>query len=225
LEVSYVEKDEILSGEDHELSISILKTLSSLNSEVLNQKFILIDIEPQEAMFNAFDAFVEYGEKSRAIEAYSRFANSYPESRYIDSMLKVLQGIFIDQNVDSKLPEIESEAYLSLLERIHSTDPQENILILKSFEKKFPDSIHNLDILQMIVNEYEKLSDEYQQNHYLRKILYYFPHSNDASKALFLLINLQRKEGDPEWYENSLRFFIMFPEDSRISTLKKYMGV
>jgi len=225
LSVSFFERDAILSCEDEEVSLSVLKSLSLLNSEVLNQKYLMIDINPEEAMFSAFESFVEYGEKSKAIETYTRFVSAYPESKNIDSMLKVLQNIIIDQNVDSKLPEKESEAYLNLLERINSTDPQENILILKSFEKKFPGSIHSLDVLQSIEKEYEKLSDEYQQNHYLRKILYYFPRSQSASKALFSLIILQRKEGEPEWYENALRFFIMYPEDEKTGILKKYLGV
>ena len=222
-EVEFLEADDIMFTNDTNLANEALNSLGTLLENVIIQRFIGINLSPEETMYQAFDTFVKRGDKNMAIDTYSRFLQQYPSSEYVDEMLKVIQGIFMDQNVEADLPDDEKTAYEYLISRIHSVDPQENLVFLKAFEKKFPESEYLVDVMSMQINEYDKLGDEYQLNFFIRKILYNYPRTPQAKEALYYLIHLQRRLGDPEWYENVIRFFLTYDDEEKESMLKKYI--
>ena len=51
-----------------------------------------------------------------------------------------------------------------------------------------------------------------------------YPDTIQAREAMFSLITIQRRNGDPEWYENTLRYFLMFPGSSHEEILNKFIG-
>lgn len=223
-DIASYSKEEIADLKDGDLKFSMLKSISSMYAEVIQQKFISLRQNPEELMHTAFDTFVHQGDKQRAIDTYTKFISCYPNSPYVDKMLQIIQNIYLDQIVDTNLPLDESEAYENILTRINSSDPQENIILLKDFERKFPESDKIMKILSYIISEYEKLEDEYQLNYYIKKLLFLYPDSMESMDAMFSLITLQRRNGDPEWYENTFRFFLMFPKSRHEDILNKFIG-
>jgi len=223
-EIITYNREEINNLKDFELRFKLLKSITVLNSEIIQQKYMSLRSTPEEMMHMAFETFVHDGDKQRAIDTYAKFISFYPNSPYVDNMLQVIQSIYLDQNVDTNIPENEEDAFEHILTRINSSDPQENIIHLKDFERKFPKSEHMLEVLHNIISEYEKLEDEYQLNYYIKKLLFHYPETDEAMKAMFCLISHQRRTGEPEWYENAIRFYLMFPDSKYIDILDKYMG-
>ncbi|HPR95739.1 MAG TPA: hypothetical protein PK466_05365 [Thermotogota bacterium] len=228
LEASIVEKCEpetYIFAETAEKSHEALLTLGSIYENVINERFIGLEMAPEEMMYQAFDTYIRNGNEGLAIETYSRFMMEYPQSSYVDEMLKVIQSVFMDQDINTNLPDDAASAYELILSGIHLANPQENLVLMKAFEKKFPEAEELVQVYSLIIDEYDKLGDEYQLNHYTRKLIFYFPESDHAKDALYYLIHLQRRKGDPEWYENVIRFLITYDDPEQAAMLKKYIHI
>ena len=222
-EIELIEPETLLFTSSKEVSKSILASLGKIYERVLFQRLIGVEMSSSEMMYQAFDTFSKAGNEVNAIESYSRFMVQYPDSKYIDDMLKIIQDIFTDKTKDAPIPENPDNAYEYIQENLKPEEPNENLLMLKSYEKKFPNSNKITDVLSMIINEYDKLGDEYQLNFYTRKLIYNNPDSETAKDALYYLIHLQRKNGQPEWYENVIRFLLKFDDKEQCTQLKKYI--
>ncbi len=223
-EIQIMESENVIFPNSEDVSRQALCSLGALYERILFQRFIGVEMEDPELMYQAFDSFVKVGNETLAIEAYSRFIMEYPNSEFIDQMLKLIQALFSDSADDATIPEDDQTAFDYILTKINSSNPNENLLLLKTFEKKFPDSGLLDRILSMIIDEYDKLGDEYQLNHYTRKLVFKSVHSNFAKDALYYLIHLQRRNGKPEWYENVLRFLLVYDDKEQVSMLKKYIS-
>src|SRR6056297_1953627 len=188
-EVELIEPETLLFTSSKEVSQSILDSLGEIYEKVLFQRLIGVEMSAAEVMYQAFDTFSKAGNETNAIESYSRFMSQYPDSKYVDDMLKIIQDIFTDKTNEAPMPENPETAYEYIQENINPDEPNENILLLKSYEKKFPNSDKMAKILSMIVNEYDKLGDEYQLNYYTRKLIYNNPDSEASKDALYYLIH------------------------------------
>ncbi len=202
-----------------------LRSLGKMYENVITQRFIGIEMKPEEIMYQAFDTYIRNGNEGLAIETYSRFMMEYPQSNYVDEMLKVIQNVFMDQDTNTNLPDDATSAFELILSNIHSSNPQENLVLMKAFEKKFPEALELVQVYSLIIDEYDKLGDEYQLNHYTRKLIFFFPDTDYARNALYYLIHLQRRKGNPEWYENVIRFLITYHDDEQTAMLKKYIHI
>lgn len=222
-EIELIEPETLLFTSSKEISQSILTSLGEIYEKVLFQRLIGVEMSSAEIMYQAFDTFSKAGNETNAIEAYSRFMVQYQDTKFVDDMLKIIQDIFTDKTQETPIPENPITAYEFIQENLIPKEPNENILLLKSYEKKFPNSEKITSILSMIINEYDKLGDEYQLNFYARKLIYTDPHSDAAKDALYYLIHLQRNSGQPEWYENVIRFLLNFDDEEQSSLLKKYI--
>ncbi|MDN5360178.1 MAG: hypothetical protein PWQ84_1241 [Thermotogaceae bacterium] len=224
-EIELIEPETLLFTSSKEVSQSILNSLGQIYEKVLFQRLIGVEMSAAEIMYQAFDTFSKSGNEANAIESYSRFMVQYPNSKYVDEMLKIIQEIFTDKTEDTPIPENPNTAFDFIQENLKPNEPNENILLLKSYEKKFPNSEKITSILSIMINEYDKLGDEYQLNFYTRKLIYYDPDSDAAKDALYYLIHLQRKNGHPEWYENVIRFLLKFDDEEQCAQLKKYINL
>ena len=224
-EIELIEADSLLFTNSQEVSKSLLESLGTLYEKVLFQRLVGVEMSSAEIMYQAFDTFSKAGNEANAIEAYSRFMVQYPDSKYIDDMLKIIQDIFTDKSTDTPIPENPETAYEFILSNINPDEPNESIMLLKSYERKFPNSEKTKNVLSMIINEYDKLGDEYQLNYYTRKLIFIAPDSDFAKDALFYLIHLQRRTGHPEWYENVIRFLLKYKDEEQSTMLKKYINL
>jgi outer membrane protein assembly factor BamD (BamD/ComL family) len=222
-EVEIVEPEDFIFARNAQDSKDALYSLGKIYDCVITQRFTGIEMSPEEMMYQAFDTYVRNGNETLAIETYSRFMMEYPQSTYVDEMLKVIQNIFMDQDMNTNIPDDSTSAYELILSNIHSSNPQENLVVMKAYEKKFPDGEELDRILSLIINEYDKLGDEYQLNYYTRKLLFSFPDTDYAREALYYLIHLQRRKGTPEWYENVIRFLLTYNDPEQSAILKKYI--
>lgn len=224
-EVDIIEPEHLLFTDSKEVSMSVLTSLGSLYEKIVFQRLIGVEMSSEEILYQAFDTFSKVGNEAHSIASYSRFMDQYPESRYIDEMLQNIQDIFTDKTKATPLPENADAAFEFILENIKPEEPNETILLLKSFEKKFPDSPRLTDILSLMVNEYDKLGDEYQLNFYTHRLIYHDPDSDHAKDALYYLIHLQRRNGHPEWYENVIRFLLKYNDEEQCTQLQKYIRI
>ncbi|MFP4461209.1 MAG: hypothetical protein ACLFQE_03330 [Thermotogota bacterium] len=224
-EVELIEPETLLFTTSKDVSHFILSSLGEFYEKVLFQRLIGVEMSSEEIMYQAFDTFSQVGNETNAIESYSRFMAQYSGSKFVDDMLRIIQVIFTDNTKDAQIPDNPKSAFEYIQENIKPDKPNENILLLKSYEKKFPDSANISHVLSMIINEYDKLGDEYQLNFYTRKVIFNDPDSEAAKNALYYLIHLQRKNGRPEWYENVIRFLLKFDDEEQCTQLKKYIHI
>jgi len=190
----------------------LAENLAQLLAKLCSAKSGGLPTASEKGMYLAFSSYARQGDKTHAVDCYGRFLNAYLESEFIDSMLEVIQKFTFGETSETSLDwETGENAFEMLEKRLGSSDPQQNILILRNFEESHPDSPRLDEVYQKIVEEYDKLGDEYQLNHYLRKLLYRFPTSRLSEEALFQLVLLERRNGEPAWYEDALRFLYIFP--------------
>ena len=149
-EIELIESESVLFTSSDEVSKTILTSLGSLYEKVLFQRLIGVEMSSAEIMYQAFDTFSKMGNEANAIEAYSRFMMQYPDSKFIDDMLKIIQDIFTDKTKEAPLPENPESAYDFIQENIKPNEPNENIILLKTYERKFPHSEIVTNILPMI---------------------------------------------------------------------------
>jgi tetratricopeptide (TPR) repeat protein len=218
-------KADIQSPETPEEKRGILHSLALMLEQVIQQKHVGLPLTEQEKMYMAFEAFIKKGDKQRAIDCYTKFITSFPNSTYVDRMLNYIQDISLGKDITVEIPESEEEAFFVVMEQATHEDPQQNLILLKNYEEKYPQSPNYEKILNRIIIEYEKLGDEYQLNYYLRKYIYTFPQSETTARNLLSLISLQRRSGEPSWYENAIRFLFYFPDSEFIAVVKKFLGI
>src|SRR6056297_297478 len=163
-QVELIEPETLLFTTSKETSHDILTSLGAIYGKVLFQRLIGWEMGSAESMYQAFDTFSKAGNEANAIEAYSRFMVQYPDSKYIDDMLKLIQDIFTDKTKETDIPDHSDAAFDYIQENLKQDEHNENILLLKSYEKKFPHSEKLTSILTLLINEYDKLGDEYQLN-------------------------------------------------------------
>src|SRR6056297_2411674 len=149
-EVELIEPETLLFTSSKEISQSVLTSLGEIYEKVLFQRLIGVEMSPAEIMYQAFDTFSKAGNEVNAIEAYSRFMGQYQDTKFVDDMLKIIQDIFTDKNQDTHIPDNPIAAYEFIQENLTPKEPNENILLLKSYEKKFPNSEKLASILTMI---------------------------------------------------------------------------
>jgi len=217
--------EELSNPEDPELAASVLQSLTLFLKQIVQEKYFGLALSESEKMYRAFETYVKKADKQRAIDCYSRFVTGFPTSPFIDRMLHYIQDISLGKDLVVEIPENDEDAFLSILTQATDADPLQNLSLLKKFEERFPNSAYYERIIDMIIGEYDKLGDEYQLNHYLRKFIYTYPSSPTADQKLLMLISVQRKSGEPSWYENGLRFLLFYPESELIGTVRKFMGI
>lgn len=218
-------KEQILNASSLAMKSDVIRSLLLLTEQIVQQKYIGLPLSDQEKMYSVFETFIRKADKSRAISCYSRFISVFPSSPFIDKMLHYIQNISLGNDITAEIANNEEEAFSIVQTQSQEMDPQQNLILLKKFEEKFPHSVYNEVILDSILSEYEKLGDEYQLNFYLRKFLFSFPSSTTTPKKLLLLVSIQRRNGEPAWYENALRFLIHFPDSEFVLIIKKYLGI
>jgi len=217
--------DQLQNPDAPELSVSILHSLAVLYGQVIQENYFGLALSESEKMYQAFETYVKKADKQRAIDCYARFVTAFPTSPFVDQMLNYIQDISLGKDLVVEIPENDEDAFLSVLTQANDADPQQNLTLLKKFEEKYPNSIYYERIMDMIIVEYEKLGDEYQLNHYLRKYIFTYPNSQTAPHKLLSLISVQRKSGEPSWYENALRFLLYYPDSELIGTVRKFVGI
>jgi len=217
--------DQLENPDDPGLASGVLHSLAVFLGQVIQENYFGMALSESEKMYQAFATFVKKADKQRAIDCYTRFVSVFPTSPFIDQMLNCIQDISMGKDLPVEIPENEEDAFQSILTQANDADPQQNLSLLKKFEEKYPISRYSEPIMERIIGEYEKLGDEYQLNHYLRKFIFSYPKSRSAPQKLLLLISVQRKSGEPSWYENALRFLLYFPDSEYIGTVRKFVGI
>lgn len=200
----------------------VWRSLIFFYTTIVQQKFLGIDMSPEELMNQAFEFFAFLGDKAKALDIYNLMVNHYPESAHIDSMLGVILDLTSGQS-EVEMAENETTAFEELISRSISSDPLQNLVVLKNFELKFPNSPNLGEVRARCVEEYDRLNDYYQANQYLRKLLFFHSEEETGQQALFSLIGRQRSEGDPEWFENAIRLILTYPESPYAPMVKRFI--
>jgi len=219
--VAMVNRDDLFS-DVIQIREKVWKSLAFFYQMIINQKFLGIVMSPEESLYSAFEAFVFWGEKNKALDIYNQAIDFFEDSKKIDSMLGVIMDL-TSGKLEIEMSESEAVAYDDLLSRSTSSDPLQNLVVLKTFEEKFPSSKNLGEVRARCVEEYDRLNDHYQANRYLRKLIYFHSQEEAGQQALFSMIGRQKSEGDPEWLENAIRFVLTYPDSPFLSMVRHFL--